>query len=204
MTGRRASAAVLALLGLLLLQAGSTARAATWIFTVTDGAGHPLDHAVVAVQVKGAPTSAAAGSMAELGQRNRSFVPHVLAIQTGTTVSFPNYDMVRHHVYSFSAIRPFELKLYSERPPKSILFDKPGTAVLGCNIHDQMLGWIHVVDTPLFSTTDASGTARLELPPGDHRLSVWQAEVLGEGAPLEQDLAVGREPGRVAVQLVPH
>jgi plastocyanin len=190
------------LLAALVLLAGGVAHAAPWTFTVTDGAGQPLALAVVAVHVKGADTVAAPGTVAEMGQHYRQFTPQMIAVQTGTQVSFPNYDKVRHHVYSFSPIKPFELKLYSDQPPKSILFDKPGTAVLGCNIHDQMLGWVHVVSTPLFTITDASGKARFDLPPGSHRVSAWQAQTLEDGPPVEQVVTVDRDPGAVTLRLV--
>ncbi len=189
---------LLALLGCLV--AGG-AHAAPWTFTATDAGGRPLSQAVVAVYVNGAASAAAPGTVAQMGQRNRQFDPQLIAVQTGTVVSFPNYDTVRHHVYSFSPIRPFELKLYSDQPPKSILFDKPGTAVLGCNIHDRMVGWIHVVATPLFAITDASGTARFDLPPGVHRVAVWQAQELEDGPPIEQSFTVDQNPGRLTLRV---
>jgi hypothetical protein len=103
-------------------------------------------------------------------------------------VNFPNFDTVRHHVYSFSAIKPFEIKLYAGTPADPVLFDKPGTATLGCNIHDRMLGYIHVVDTPYFGVTDANGELTLDLPHGEHRVRVWIPS-MGEFKPgLEQPL----------------
>jgi hypothetical protein len=118
-------------------------------------------------------------------------VPTLLAIQTGSLVNFPNFDTVRHHVYSFSAIKKFEIKLYSGTPTDPILFDKPGTATLGCNIHDRMLAYIHVVDTPYFGITDANGELTLDLPKGEHRVRVW-TPAMGELKPdIEQSLKTG-------------
>jgi hypothetical protein len=98
----------------------------------------------------------------------------VLVIQTGTSVNFPNFDTVRHHVYSFSPIKVFETKLYSGTPSEPTIFDKPGIAALGCNIHDRMSAHIVVVDTALFAKTDASGMARFaDLPAGEHQLKAW-------------------------------
>jgi hypothetical protein len=126
-----------------------------------------------------------------MAQRNKAFAPTLLVIQTGSLVNFPNFDTVRHHVYSFSAIKKFEIKLYSGTPTDPILFDKPGTATLGCNIHDRMLAYIHVVDTPYFGITDANGELMLDLPKGEHRVRIW-TPAMGELKPdIEQSLKTG-------------
>ncbi|HPU50498.1 MAG TPA: methylamine utilization protein [Burkholderiaceae bacterium] len=156
--------------------------------TVQDSLGRPLENAVVSVMVGGTRERAGAQASAEMAQRERSFVPHVLVVQTGTPVSFPNLDTVRHHVYSFSAIKPFEIKLYVGTPTQPVVFDRPGTAVLGCNIHDKMVGFIHVVDTPYFARTGAAGGATLDLPPGEHRVRAWHPVLQASGAPV-QDMA---------------
>jgi hypothetical protein len=119
-------------------------------------------------------------------------------IQTGTTVTFPNRDPLLHHVYSFSHVKTFEIKLYSGDAPRGILFDKPGTVTLGCNIHDWMIGYIVVLDTPYFGKTGGDGKARLDAPPGKYRMRVWHSRL--NGAPQEQDviLAAGK-PLAVAV-----
>jgi hypothetical protein len=122
-------------------------------------------------------------------------------VQTGTAVSFPNFDTVRHHVYSFSPIQKFELKLYAGTPAAPVRFDKPGTAVLGCNIHDRMSAWVHVVDTALFTKTDASGKATLEVPAGDHRLRTWHYLQAEPGLPLEQALHVSAGATQATVKL---
>lgn len=184
-----------------LLLAGLPVHAVPLVVTVTDEQGAPLADAVVAVQVKGTPAHAPAGTSAELGQKNRRFTPTVLAVQTGTAVHFPNFDTVRHHVYSFSPIKTFELKLYAGTPAAPVVFDKPGTAALGCNIHDTMTAYVRVVDTPYFARTDGSGRAQLELPTGDHQLQTWHA-LLGVDvlAPV-QPLKVGSAPVAAAVKL---
>jgi plastocyanin len=165
--------------------------AAPQLIQVSNEAGQPLANAVVSVIVKGAKTTAPPGTVADMAQRNKAFVPTLLAIQTGSLVNFPNFDTVRHHVYSFSAIKKFEIKLYSGTPTDPILFDKPGTATLGCNIHDRMLAYIHVVDTPYFGITDANGELTLDLPKGEHRVRVW-TPAMGELKPdIEQSLKTG-------------
>ncbi len=153
--------------------------------------GQPMANAAVSVYVKGASGLAAPGTVADMGQRQKAFVPTLLVVQTGTSVNFPNFDTVRHHVYSFSPIKPFEIKLYAGTPASPVVFDKPGTATMGCNIHDNMVGYIHVVDTPHFGTTDARGRVTLDLPAGEHRVRVW-APVLSESQPgVEQALKPG-------------
>ena len=124
---------------------------------VSEATGQPLAQAAVSVYVKGTPVQAAAGTSADLAQRHKAFAPNLLVVQTGTAVNFPNLDTVRHHVYSFSPVKPFEIKLYAGTPSKPVMFDKPGTATLGCNIHDRMVAAIHVVDTPYFGVTDDAG-----------------------------------------------
>jgi hypothetical protein len=100
-----------------------------------------------------------------MDQRDQQFAPHVLAVQRGTAVSFPNSDQIRHHVYSFSEPKRFELRLYSGVPADPVVFDRAGTVVLGCNIHDDMIGFVRVVDTPWFATSGEDGVARIEKVP---------------------------------------
>ncbi|WP_425549574.1 methylamine utilization protein [Acidovorax lacteus] len=127
----------------------------------------------------------------EIAQEKRQFLPGVLAITVGTEVQFPNRDSIRHHVYSFSPAKKFELKLYTGRPANPVVFDQPGVVVLGCNIHDQMVGWVVVVDTPYLGQSSASGQASLTgVSPGTYKLRSWHAR-LPVGAPAqEQSLVV--------------
>jgi plastocyanin len=111
---------------------------------------------------------------AVMDQIGTAFVPHILVVQTGTAVDFPNNDTVSHHVYSFSKAKTFALNLYRGDPHPPQVFDQAGLVVLGCNIHDSMLGFILVVDTPYFAKTDAHGAVNLHgLPEGDYRVKVW-------------------------------
>ena len=191
--------AILVLLAAAACPAWTLAAALT--VTVTDGAGRPLTDAVVSVLLRGTPVAAAAGTTAQLGQRERQFQPRVSVVQTGTSVAFPNFDTVRHHVYSFSPIRKFELKLYAGTPVAPVVFDKPGTAVLGCNIHDRMQAWVHVVDTPIFGKTDAAGKVVLDVPAGEHLVRAWH-EVLEEtGVPVQLRVLVGAAATQAAVTL---
>lgn len=186
-----------------LLAAPLPASAAPLVITVQGEDGAALADAVVAVFVEGTPPSARAPQPAQMSQRDKRFIPGVLAVQSGTPVSFPNFDTVRHHVYSFSPIKTFEIKLYVGTPNAPVVFDKPGTAVLGCNIHDQMAAFVRVVDTPHFALTDASGQARLDVPGGSHRVQVWHASLpVDADAPL-QPLEVTGESAAMTLSIRP-
>ena len=128
-----------------------------------------------------------------MAQVSKQFDPRVLVVPVGTSVTFPNRDTVRHHVYSFSPAKNFELKLYAGTAANPVVFDKVGIAVLGCNIHDNMAAWVVVVvDTPYYARSSAGGTASLaNVPPGSYRLRVWHPG-LAVGAPAaDQALVVG-------------
>lgn len=183
------------LLGALLAASACSAWSAPVTVSVRDASGVPLADAAVSIEVSGARPTAPPGTQAEMGQRNRAFAPSLLVVQTGTAVSFPNFDTVRHHVYSFSSIKPFEIKLYAGTPSAPVVFDKAGTAILGCNIHDRMAGFIHVVNTPHFALTRADGNATIEVPQGDHTLQVWHAQLGDKQLPLRQNLKVASPSG---------
>ena len=178
--GRRSVATALALAWLLAGPAG----AAVLEVRVDDGQG-PVADAVVSLHGAVAPPAAA---QAVMDQRDSTFVPGVLPVQVGTTVSFPNSDTVQHQVYSFSPAKPFELPLYAGTPLAPVTFDRAGVVVVGCNIHDWMIGHIVVLDTPFFAKTDDRGVARIELPAGGYRLQAWHARQSGE--PLARDVEV--------------
>ncbi|EHL22410.1 MULTISPECIES: methylamine utilization protein [unclassified Acidovorax] len=179
---------------------GLGAHAATVQVEVLDAAGQPLADAVVFLESPEARKAVRPLAGAEMAQEKRQFVPGVLVVPLGTEVRFPNHDTVRHHVYSFSPAKKFELKLYTGMPSNPVRFDQPGVAVLGCNIHDQMVGWIVVVDTPHFARTPAApGRAQIDnVPPGAYTLRTWHAR-LPVGAPAqEQTLTVPPAGGAVA------
>lgn len=145
--------------------------AAPFKATLADAQGKPLEGAVITLQ---GPTDAALPEQtAIMDQVQKQFQPSVLAVHTRTKVTFPNSDNIRHHVYSFSPAKRFELRLYEGTPTEPITFDKPGVVVLGCNIHDWMVGYIYVTDDPWFAVSDASGTVNLQLPAGHYNVTVW-------------------------------
>ncbi len=169
------------------LLAAARVAAAPLDVVVTGADGRPLAEAVVFLESREARAAARPLPNVEIAQSERRFVQRVTVVTPGTEVRFPNRDTVRHHVYSFSPVKPFELKLYIGTPANPVLFDKPGIAVLGCNIHDHMVAWVVVVETPHFGLTDAAGRLRLEsAPPGRYRLRVWHP-ALPPGAPASDE-----------------
>jgi len=148
--------------------------------------GGPLpDAAVVLEPVSGkAPTQM---TRVRIEQRDREFVPYLSIVQKGAPITFPNHDKIKHHVYSFSPAKTFELKLYSGQPAQPVVFDTAGEVALGCNIHDWMEAHVLVVDTPWFARTGADGIAHIKhVPPGEYRLRVWHP--LQKAAAAEQRL----------------
>jgi plastocyanin len=183
--------------------AAGAAGAAALEVQVTDAAGRPLDGAVVWIESAAARAAVKPAQNVEIAQQQRRFTPGVSVVPVGTAVAFPNRDTVRHHVYSFSPAKRFELKLYIGRPENPVLFDRAGIAVLGCNIHDEMVGWVVIVETPWFGRTAADGRVRLDVPGGAHRLRAWHAE-LPVGAPAaDQALAVADAGTTARIALVP-
>jgi hypothetical protein len=164
------------------------ARGGTADIVVTDADGQPVEDAVVvAVPVAGPPAPSGPASTAVIDQIGKEFVPEVSVVRTNTAISFPNKDDVRHQVYSFSAAKTFELPLYKGKPSKPVLFDHAGLVVLGCNIHDWMLAYVYVVDSPWFAKTDRSGKARVvDLPAGDYDVAVYHPRAKDPAAPVLQ------------------
>jgi plastocyanin len=167
------------------------ARAAVVELQVSDASGKPLPGAAVFLESREARAAAKPGAGAEVVQVNRQFQPTVSVVTVGTPVSFPNQDTVRHHVYSFSPIKKFEIKLYVGTPTAPVVFDLPGIAALGCNIHDTMAAWVVVVETPYHGLSGADGRVSLSaVPAGAYRLRAWHPG-LPPGAPaLDQALQV--------------
>lgn len=187
--------------GLLMGLACGAAVAAPVNVSVLDANGSALADAAVAIELAGGKPTAPPGTKAEMGQRSRAFVPTLLVVQTGTAVAFPNFDTVRHHIYSFSPAKPFEIKLYAGTPAAPVVFDKAGTAILGCNIHDRMAGFIHVVNTPHFAITRKDGVATLDVPAGEHTLQVWHAQMGDKQLPQRQVIKVQATGGTFIARL---
>lgn len=157
----------------MLLSIG--ASAATLGAGVVDQQGKPLGDAVLTL--RGPLGKPVVALKADMDQHDKQFAPHVLAVRTGTQIAFPNSDNIRHQVYSFSSAKRFELRLYEGTPSQPVLFDKPGVVVLGCNIHDWMLGYVYVTDDPWFAVSDDSGTLKIDqLPAGRYAVTLWHPQ----------------------------
>lgn len=189
-----------AAIGLTVL--ATSAVAVPVIVEVFDAAGQPMADAAVYAEPASGASLPKPGRLVEIEQRQKRFLPQVTVIQAGTDISFPNNDTVRHHVYSFSPAKPFELKLYSGVPSNPVSFDKSGTVVIGCNIHDQMAAYIHVVPTPYFGKTDAAGKIRLEVgAPGAYRLKAWHYGLPIGAAVPEQSISIAGDPVQASFKL---
>lgn len=180
---------------LALYLAAPVVEGASLAATVTGGNGRPLANAVVvAVPEGGAPPRTGAPAVEVVDQIRKEFTPYVKPIRVGSLVEFPNRDNVQHHVYSFSTAKPFELPLYKGKPAQALLFDKPGVVRLGCNIHDWMIGYIYVADSPWYGKTGDDGRVRLDgLHPGRYRVRAWHPWMDGpeESTVIEVDLREG-------------
>ena len=187
------------------LLASLPAHGASLPVSVADGQGTPLEDAVVWLIAK-TPGAQRPRREGMIEQMNKTFIPTVTVVQVGTQVKFPNRDEVRHHVYSFSPAKRFEIKLYSGTPADPILFDKPGEVVLGCNIHDHMIAYVYVVESPHFAKTGKDGKARMDdVPAGEYELHAWHY-AQSAATPSPQPLRVGsgeNVPVTVAIPLRP-
>jgi plastocyanin len=153
-------------LGLVFAAGPAHAQTAAIAPTITDQQGRPVvDAVLVAVPVDGNMRSRERSRAGSINQVDKEFLPRVTIVPVGASVTFPNHDDVRHQVYSFSPAKRFELPLYAGVPAQPIIFDKPGVVVLGCNIHDWMVGYVYVSESPFFAKTGKDGKAVLtELP----------------------------------------
>ena len=140
-------------------------------------------------------------------QLDKEFVPRVKPVFVGSRVRFPNHDSVRHQVYSFSPAKKFDLPLYSGGAAPTVVFDVPGVVALGCNIHDWMVGYIYVSETPYFAATAKDGTALIkDLPAGDYNVRVWQPSMgepedatvrritIGRNDPIDAEWRISMKP----------
>ena len=171
--------------------AGAAADAATLVISVHTPDGRPLQGAVVTALPLDGSAHKPAPIKAVMDQVNRAFQPDLLVIPVGSTVTFPNSDTVSHQIYSFSPAKRFQLPLYRGTPYPPVHFDQAGVVTLGCNIHDEMVGYLLVTDAPYFGRTDAAGAWTLEVPRGRYRISIWHPRMRDTDTDLERELTVG-------------
>ncbi len=192
------------LLGIALL-APSRPQAASVAAIVTDENGKPLADAVVTIApLPGTPMPAmsALPEPTTIDQTNETFVPAVAAIRSGGSVVFRNGDAIRHHVYSFAAIRPFELLQNPGETSPPIVFDKPGFAAIGCNIHDHMTAYVLVTDAPWAKVTDAAGKAVLNgIGAGRFVATVWHPRLRPKAIAPTKEIALESADSNLTVAL---
>lgn len=186
----RFSTYVRKLVALLLLS--SIANAVPLEVLVVDRDGKPVPDVAVYLHTSGVAAGLAKpGTTAIMDQVDIKFAPNLLVVQSGTAIFFPNSDTVAHHVYSFSHPNHFKLPLYKGDTQPTVQFDNAGVVILGCNVHDNMLGYILVVDTPTFAKTDSSGTAHFDITPNTvNTASIWSPRIRDDAAQLSRSLEI--------------
>jgi len=167
---------------------------------ITDQAGNPVSDAVVELVIAPPPLKASKDIPAIMDQVGRRFAPRVLAIHKGRTVSLPNSDNVRHHVYSFSPAKTFELKLYKGVAGEPLRFDKAGLVTLGCNIHDRMIGYIYVSEFQHVAVSDEEGRLHFDVVSPPATATVWHPDQVN--AQALQTLPLKIESGSGAISIV--
>ena len=196
------------LLLVLLLGAAPPPPAASVSVSVRGANGQPVANAVVTIRLLGRDTPAAKlGTGYAVRQQNIRFDPFLLVVPVDADVSFPNFDKVRHQVYSFSPAKRFELKLYAREQNRTVRFDRPGPVSLGCNIHDQMTAFVYVTDSAFTARTDSSGTVSLPgVPQGAITISIWHPYLRSPGNQVSRQVNLGggaRESFTVALRQPP-
>ena len=154
---------------------------------IVDQYGQPLTNAVIEIASESNKTLSQQLPVLIMDQVDKQFSPTLLIAHQGQQVNFPNSDNIRHHVYSFSEAKPFQLKLYSGQPEAPITFENQGVVVLGCNIHDSMLGYIYVAKSADVYQSDEHGNVQLSGLTLPVQLTLWHAlqkNTLEEKQPL--------------------
>lgn len=164
---------LIALIIFITMSSFSHSSSHTYTIKINDRNGHAVSGAIVTFMNT---SEESAASTYSIDQKNYKFEPQVLLIKKGDTVLFPNNDSVRHHVYSFSSPKVFEINLYKGSDGGSIVFDNPGLIVLGCNIHDSMIGYIYISDNHVTKITNSQGEATISVPPSEN-VFVWHQKL---------------------------
>jgi plastocyanin len=195
--------------GLILCAAGlglaAPLAAAPLSVRVVDSAGRPVPNAVVTLYpAGGAARAPRPGGRYVVSQKNIQFHPFLTIVPVGADVSFPNFDPTKHHVYSFSAAKRFELKLFAKDQSRTVRFDKPGVVALGCNIHDQMSAFIVVTDSMWTARTNAQGMAAFaDAPNAPARLTAWHPYLRAPGGVVQQSVGPAQRNASFSIRLRP-
>ncbi len=194
-------AAVLAVVAVAL-----PASAAGIVATVTDESGKPLAEAVVTVtpldDAVVPPAALSRLAAVTINQQDEMFMPQVVVIHTGGSVIFRNSDTTRHHVYSFAPIKQFEFVQNPGDVSPPVRFDQPGIAAIGCNIHDNMIAYIDVTESPWAGVTDQNGQVMLTgLPAGRFTAEVWHPRLRPRAPPPTRTVTLATDNTTLAVAL---
>src|SRR5436309_7367480 len=195
--------------GLRILAAGlclpAPLCAAPLAVRVVDSAGHAVPNAVVTLYPAGPSARAPrSGGRFVVAQKNLQFHPFLTIIPVGADVSFPNFDNTKHHVYSFSSAKRFELKLFAKDQSRTVHFDRPGVVALGCNIHDAMSAYIVVTDSAWTARTNAQGIAAFgNAPNAPGHVTVWHPWLRAPGGLVQQALGATQRNASFSVRLRP-
>ena len=162
---------------------------------IVDAGGRPVSNAVVTLKpAKGAAPKPRVERGYQVIQRNMQFQPFVSIVPVGGAVAFPNLDGFRHHVYSFSKAKRFELKLFAKDQSRSVTFDRPGVVAIGCNIHDRMSAYIFVTDTVWTTRSGANGAVTFrDTPAGAYVIQVWHPYLRAPGGVLSRTASSGAD-----------
>lgn len=178
--------------GLLALCAAGAVQAADLTVVIRDSNGRPVQDAVVMADASGRAAPPPARFV--INQRDMQFVPWVLVIPVGSTVEFGNLDPYRHHVYSFSPAKKFELKLFGQGETRPVRFDRTGLVSIGCNIHDSMQAFVQVVDTPFARKSDQTGRVTLRgLPAQIRQIRIYHPLLRAPGNQLAVAVDASRD-----------
>ena len=193
-------AGLAALLALAAWSAGSAAASVK--VTVTRPDGKPVPGAVVLLHGP-AGSKAPAPSTFVVDQVDLTFTPDLTVIPVGSSVRFPNSDVVSHQIYSFSPAKRFQLPLYRGTPYAPVRFDDTGIVTLGCNIHDDMIAYLIITDAGWSGRTAVDGTwSASNLPAGEFHVEVWHPRMRERTALIEENLAIdAASPGQLDVHL---
>ena len=195
--------------GLLFFAAGAILAAplaaAPLSVRVVDAAGHPVRDAIVTLYPAGnAARAPRPGGRYVVSQKSIQFHPFLSIVPVGADVSFPNLDPTKHHVYSFSPAKRFDLKLFAKDQSRTVHFDKAGVVALGCNIHDQMSAFIVVTDSMWTARTTAQGVATFaDAPNAPGRLTVWHPYLRAASGLVQQTVSVAQRSASFAIRLRP-
>ena len=195
--------------GLILVAAGvglaAPLSAAPLAVRVLDASGRPVRDAVVTLYPGGSAARPARPSgRFMVSQKNLQFRPFLTIVPVGADVSFPNFDPTKHHVYSFSSAKRFELKLFAKDQSRTVHFDKPGVVALGCNIHDGMSAFIVVTDSAWTARTNGQGVAAFaDAPNAPGRVTVWHPYLRTPGGIVQQAVTASQRSASFSVRLRP-